>query len=69
MSEMIERVARAIGVPEQNGLVCEWSLKAARAAVEAMREATQTMTVAASMQPGQQSYADIWRTMIDEALK
>jgi hypothetical protein len=85
MSEMIEQVAKAMWdvrrahankdgiflefwgdgtVPKANGIMEE-----ARAAINAMREPTEVMQKAAREQTGQQSYADVWRAMIDEALK
>lgn len=80
MSEMIERVARAIeevvGCPDNsNG---DFLKVAARAAIEAMREPTETMSRVAERpgdnaegSPGSIAYwqADgIWKNMIDAAL-
>lgn len=63
MSEMVERVARAIKDAEQ----MHWN-DMARAAIEAMREPTAKMVVIAdsSLRP---ISPRIWRAMIDEALK
>lgn len=75
MSEMVERVARAI---EQHLMLSEYrreeARNAARAAIKAMREPTEAMKadacvpmrVAMSLP---EQHADTWREMIDAALK
>lgn len=82
MSEMIERVARAIGAadPEQCGQINDsemgdyfWEkyrhlyMPMARAAIEAMREPTRTMHEAGLKTTGMPS--NTFRDMIDAALK
>lgn len=75
MSEMIERVVEAISAAEKTWWASNTeggpSLQqiVARDAIEAMREPTQEMSDAAVERPGQMSYADVWRTMIDAALR
>ena len=83
MSEMVERIARAICVASGQdpdfdydprgisfGDDIRWKLYVpkARAAIEAMREPTEAIRQIKTMSI---SYGaeDIWRTMIDEALK
>ena len=90
MSEMIDRVARAIAIFELGGdevaadsPALRWDLtleknvkqdfpnwhdyrRSARAAIEAMREPTDAMCVAAEDEVGER---DIFRAMIDEALR
>lgn len=76
MGEMIERVARAIWIqsgfgPEgfkPDGFYASPYMGKACAAIEAMREPTETMLTAARERRGQQSYDDIWRDMIDAIL-
>lgn len=77
MSEMVERVARAMA-NKITGWEADWPTfqHAARAAIEAMREPTDWMTdaVPASYSAAFRAIwpkicADIYRTMIDEALK
>jgi hypothetical protein len=72
MSEMIERVAKAIEEsiwePGQDSVI------AARAAIEAMREPTEAMLEAASIEAQKPAgwhmvYRNIHRAMIDAALK
>lgn len=74
MSEMVERVARKIGDElslHKQGL--DWVDKdgpiqrAARAAIEAMREPTQEMVTVAEKQWSAYA-APVWRAMIDAAL-
>ena len=68
---MVERVARAIsGAPYPS----KASYRKARAAIEAMREPTEGMTVAGCsgppMQPfGQVTSAAVWQAMIDHTLE
>lgn len=73
MSEMIERVARAIDEASQPPGQKDYKVlmkNAARAAIEAMREPTMDMESAASnWQGAQMTYSDVWRAMIDAALK
>lgn len=79
MSEMIERVARAIGekfAPAVNMNVPYAKVMldmAARAAIEAMREPTDKMYNAAAYiltaQSGVYDPEVVWKDMIDEALK
>lgn len=88
MSEMVERVARAIcartcrlrgirgkSCPDnspcgatRNQLILTDLWPEARAAIEAMREPTDGMMDAGWGQRGERA-KDIWRTMIDAALK
>lgn len=66
MSEMVERVARAIWEAEcnpDNDDLQAWQACVARAAIEAMREITPDMLYAANIMP------DEWSRAIDEALK
>lgn len=71
-SEIIERVAKALEAPMIDmspGMTPQGRLRLmARAAIKALREPTAEMLLAAQEQPGQQSYADVWRAMIDTAL-
>lgn len=71
MSEMIERVAKAMaeaaGFCWENCTQSQWK-RDAKAGIEAMRQPTDAMLNAAMWQKGQQSYADVWQTMIDAAL-
>ena len=76
MSEMVERVARAICEaksrvnecgPKACQPLCPWCVASARAAIEAMREPTQAMHRAGLEAP--QTVAEIWRAMIEEATK
>ena len=71
MSEMVERVAKALAReydrdPETDnvGLGTQLSTAMARAAIAAMREPTEAMLYA-----GWQEDSSIWRAMIDAALK
>ena len=67
MSEMIERVAKAILKEQQtNRSAFPDSRDIARAAIEAMREPTSAMAKAAYRDDAPQV---VWRDMIDEALK
>jgi molecular chaperone DnaK (HSP70) len=82
MSEMIERVARALAENERGAdLWDEISNDSdidyigknefrdlARAAIEAMREPTEGMVEAANLHESNGVYAD-WQAMIDEALR
>jgi hypothetical protein len=83
MSEMIERVAKAIAEEINGGKFDDkrWyndnqrevHMRRAKAAIEAMREPTEKMYKAASYiltaQSGVYGPDDIWASMIDEALK
>jgi hypothetical protein len=77
MTQMIERVARAIcasGVcidPDSYDVDRYWRrwIPEARAAISAMREPTEAMKRAADRLPDVMSVGDEWRAMIDEALK
>ncbi len=76
MSEMIERVAKAIsechsgrdwrGMSEYGK---DWWREEARAAIEAMREPTEAMETAGQVDPLPISTNASWKAMIDEALK
>jgi hypothetical protein len=74
MSEMVERVARAIAYSETADPEI-WSafVEVARAAIEAMREPTEQMADIGDTATGYPIYAvsgyTVWRSMIDEALK
>ena len=78
MSEMVERVAKAIHA-DRSLQHCEWETEAptmrgfylscARAAIEAMREPTREMTAAAQTRWNAGHDRTAWRLMIDEALK
>jgi len=76
MSEMVERVARALVVlePRQNDPSPSWilerNIRLARAAIAAMREPTETMVFSA--ESSGRTWDDVranWRAMIDEALR
>lgn len=78
-NELVERVARAIYDLDKIG-VREWEdapistredcLACARAAIEAMREPTEAMQAAgAHRRENRKPVAEIWRTMIGEALR
>lgn len=82
MSEMVERVARAIGnvlVKDSHGeclLIAtdEQCTEIARAAIEAMREPTEGMKQSGAMvmpdyDPDVNDAAQCWEAMINEALK
>ena len=79
MSEMIERVAQAICGDDNPENILTIHRTRARAAIEAMREPTDAMKVAAlsatfdEERGGDRVYARdvpiIWNAMIDEALK
>jgi hypothetical protein len=80
MSDMVERVARAIAAA---GTIVDWDemsvacqeqfTKEARAAIEAMREPTEAMVDAAWASwedvEGSKGFVGAWQAMIDEALK
>lgn len=80
MSEMVERVARAI---QDKACIYEctpgdpieaWAMESARAAIEAMREPTDAMAAAATFAVQSHSSARdadkaIYRAMLKEALK
>jgi hypothetical protein len=72
MSEMVERVAKAMALADGGNAYWKPYMREARAAIEAMREPTDNMKFVASntslgFSPG--DVADGWRLMIDEALK
>lgn len=78
MSQMVERVARAIADqlnPETKDFPAPtWATQAARRAIAAMREPTVAMECVDVKLPDYGDYDcipndDIWRAMIDEALK
>lgn len=74
MSEMIERVARAICRSDADWEGNSWKqhVNEARAAIEAMRVPTQEMKEAVRLVGGTQALAyglAAWPTMIDAALK
>ncbi len=75
MSEMVERVAKALAACDNS----DWRawVDDARAAIEAMREPTKAQLSGASMaigpwgghgEAGPPSYERVWREMIDAAL-
>ena len=73
MSEMVDRVARALidADPHIHGYHethMEIKRPAARAAIEAMRQFTQEMAIAA-IDERHEGMADMWNAVIDEALK
>ncbi len=73
MSQMVERVARAIaGMPEDQPLDDRWRRKA-RAGIAAMREPTEAM-MESGMNTGQAPLChgeieNLWHVLIDEALQ
>ena len=76
MSEMVERVARAIYIAEMGNLnryddvmMSEGAREMARAAIEAMRVPTQKMLCAAWMVDHEAYPGEEWGAMIDAALK
>ncbi len=75
MSEIIERVARAIHAADEPGELADaneahrrFCYDAARAAIEAMREPTEAMLIE-GCHGSHVTQEDSWRAMIDEALK
>jgi len=72
MSEMVERVAKAIKESKRQGETITYE-EAARAAIAAMREATDDMVWSAkSTDEGPNGWDGVrenWRAMIDEALR
>lgn len=77
MSEMVERVARAIEIVTPDGISPVSELMA-RAAIEAMREPTEIMKAKGYQAPGAlfglnasiwDAAACCWRAMIEEALR
>ena len=68
MTEMVERVARALAEKEgfcwENCAQCVW-IDDARAAIAAMREPTEAMLGP----PWNYGRLEIWQAMIDEALQ
>ena len=71
MTEMIERVARAIAQCLNEPGQCSYS-DIARAAIEAMREPTEAMIKEGAYGSGEDSAGvacGAWKAMIDEALK
>lgn len=73
MSEIVERVARAIEAVDRSLWVGEnrkaYFESAARAAIEAMRGPTEAMLDAATPDMSNGEKLWIWQAMIDEALK
>ncbi len=71
MSEMIERVAKALveAWPSWGTWGDEEARKGARAAIEAMREPTEAMVIAGGKQLDCAFERQCWRAMIDAALK
>jgi hypothetical protein len=70
MSEIIERVALAISGSDDPANILAIHRSRAILAIEAMREPTMVMEYAASNWQGpQMTYSDVWRAMVDEALK
>lgn len=73
MSEMVERVARIIANSRREEFggavaIVEWDRSLARAAIEAMREPSKEMLMAAGLNGGQ-TVKGKWNAMITEALK
>ena len=68
MSEMIERVAQAICGDDNPENILAIHRVRARAAIQAIAEPTEAMLQAAQEQRGQQSYTDVWRTMVAAAV-
>lgn len=74
MNEMIERVAKAISQasmtsPDGPYHICEDGyLHLARAAIEAMREPTEAMTLEGQVDPFPISAEEAWTAMVDAAL-
>ena len=70
MSEMIERVAKAIEDADANGFSKLPYWACARAAIEAMREPTEAMADAGTTETNSEEDAiECWNAMIAEALK
>lgn len=73
MSEVVERVAKAILAKSGGYWVPGIEEELARAAIEAMREPTQKMVCAAldrhDKRPNEFGYTEHWKVMIDEALR
>lgn len=73
MSEMVERIAKAIEVAfEREGRVFDagQAETLAHAAIEAMREPTEAMMTAGCFEGiGRGTAQFVWRDMVDEALK
>jgi hypothetical protein len=71
MSEMIERVAKAIfdTMDVTDGLDGSAAERYARAAIEAMRESTQAMDDAGAIYSDCNGAPRTWEAMIDEALR
>ena len=74
MSEMVERVARAVIYADAEAVENEieptspkWAIALARAAIAAMREPSEGMLRAAEW-PASRRHADAWKTMIGAAL-
>ena len=72
---MVVRVAKAIGmtIPNRSDAtyVTPYTMLAARAAIEAMREPTDNMGngLPADYRPGSHSAKQIWQAMLDKALE
>lgn len=85
MSKMVERVARGIHLRRPNSRLTKWedcadeyrtgTMRDAHAAIEAMREPTEGMARAclvllwSKAGIGEETPAELWQAMIDEALK
>jgi len=69
MSEMIERIAQAICGDDKPENILTIHRIRARAAIQSIAEPTEAMLTAAQEQTGQQSYTDVWRTMVAAALR
>jgi hypothetical protein len=69
MTEMVEKVARAIFIAAKENSSASWEghISEARAAIEAMRTPTKAMLEVGPPFPYMDEY--VWKTMIDEALK
>ena len=69
MSEMVERVAKAIAEADGDHTVMDHHRRRSRAAIEAMREPTEEMKLAppdVNFSPSEAEY--VWQAMIDAAL-
>lgn len=70
MSEMIERVALAISGSNDPANILTIHRDRAKAAIEAMREPTKAMVSAGYDEAdGSHLWREVWKAMIDEALK
>jgi len=69
MSEITDRVAKAIMDKLPIGFMAEYQQEIARAAIAAMREPTAEMVSAGELSPFDCSSEVTWKAMVDEALK